>query len=336
MISPSAGRNTLLQLNMGEGKSSVIVPFSAVSLSHGESLCRIVVLKSLSNQMFELLVERIGGLANRRIFYMPFSRDTKVSVSQVTEMQELYALCVRSGGILVVQPEHILSFKLMALDRLMSGASQDQGLIIANALWESQTWVSKHSRDVLDESDELLHPRYQLIYTIGLQQPFEDHPNRWTTILQLLAIFKECTRQFRSRTSDIFWECTSPSAHPIIRLLTSNVDDELRSLVIERILAGALPNLLFGVLPLQVQGAIAEFIASRDISNEMYEAVKDRCFGSSLWPGVLLLRGLLAKDFGILFYVLKELRWRVDFGLDLTRSMLAVPYRAKVRFLFQI
>jgi hypothetical protein len=33
---------------------------------------------------------------------------------------------------------------------------------------------------------------------------------------------------------------------------------------------------------------------------------------------------------GILGYILKERRWRVDYGLDPSRTLLAVPYRAKV------
>ena len=55
MISPSCGRSASFQLNMGEGKSSVIVPFVAASLADGSNLARIVTLKPLSNQMFQLL-----------------------------------------------------------------------------------------------------------------------------------------------------------------------------------------------------------------------------------------------------------------------------------------
>jgi hypothetical protein len=40
-----------------------------------------------------------------------------------------------------------------------------------------------------------------------------------------------------------------------------------------------------------------------------------------------LLRGLIAHN--ILLFSLKEKRWKVDYGLDLNRSLLAVPYRAK-------
>ena len=42
---------------------------------------------------------------------------------------------------------------------------------------------------------------------------------------------------------------------------------------------------------------------------------------------LLLLRGLIAQN--MLLFVLHEKRWKVDYGLDLKRSMLAVPYRAK-------
>ena len=45
-----------------------------------------------------------------------------------------------------------------------------------------------------------------------------------------------------------------------------------------------------------------------------------------MWNG-LLPRGLLAN--GILLIAFRERRWRVDYGLSPTRTMLAVPYRAK-------
>jgi hypothetical protein len=61
-----------------------------------------------------------------------------------------------------------------------------------------------------------------------------------------------------------------------------------------------------------------------------HELIKMHCSGTTLWSGILLLRGLLVDGEGILGYVLKERRWRVDYGLDPSRTLLAVPYRAKV------
>jgi hypothetical protein len=105
---------------MGEGKSSVIVPLVAATLADGSKLARIVTLKPLSNQMYQLLLSRLSGLADRRIFYVPFSRYLKMSASVVQSISALYRRCVDDGGVLVVQPEHLLSQKLMCIDTLVT------------------------------------------------------------------------------------------------------------------------------------------------------------------------------------------------------------------------
>jgi hypothetical protein len=69
-----------------------------------------------------------------------------------------------------------------------------------------------------------------------------------------------------------------------------------------------------------------------EVSDEDYELVHSYCAGTT-FNGILLLRGLLLDGEGILGYVLKERRWRVDYGLDPGRTMLAVPYLAKVCYI---
>jgi hypothetical protein len=148
MIAPESGENSVCQLNMGEGKSSVIVPMVATALADGSKLVRVVVLKPLSSQMFQLLVQRLGGLINRRIFYMPFSRNAAPTIESVTLIQELYEECMKVGGVLLVQPEHLLSFKLMGLERLFSGPDNQE---IAKSLVSIQRFLDQTSRDILDE-----------------------------------------------------------------------------------------------------------------------------------------------------------------------------------------
>ncbi|KAG8931671.1 hypothetical protein FRC02_002378 [Tulasnella sp. 418] len=123
MINPSSRSNSVFQLNMGEGKSSVILPMVAAALSDGKQLARVVVLKQLAPSMFHLLVQRLGGLANRRIFCMPFSRSLQLTDAQVQKIQHLHSMCVQTRGVLVMQPEHILSFKLLGLDRKFNASS---------------------------------------------------------------------------------------------------------------------------------------------------------------------------------------------------------------------
>jgi len=64
MMLPSSGSNSIVQLNMGLGKSSVIVPMAAAALADGTQLARVVVLKPLAMQMFHLLAKRLGGMLN--------------------------------------------------------------------------------------------------------------------------------------------------------------------------------------------------------------------------------------------------------------------------------
>ncbi|KAI0283264.1 hypothetical protein BC826DRAFT_1110222 [Russula brevipes] len=330
MISPSVKRNISIQLNMGEGKSSVIVPLVALTLADGSNLMRIVTLEPLSNQMFQLLVGRLSGLANRPIFYIPFSRGLHMNTSMVSTISGLYRRCVAEGGVLVVQPEHILSQKLMHIDSLLTSHGNDEKRRTAHELRALQEWMAKVSRDVLDESDEILHVQYQLIYTAGEDMPVDDHPNRWTTIQQVFGRLKVHAVKLHARIPMMFEiDHPTPRGFPIIRILDSSIFREISSLIIDDAIEGGLPNLPLNNLPSLIKGAARRFMAQREVSEDDYQLIHSHCAGTTWLKGMLLLRGLLMVGDGILGYVLKERRWRVDYGLDPSRTLLAVPYRAK-------
>lgn len=136
MMSPSSGCNSVMQLNMGLGKSSVIVPIAAAALADRTRLVRVVVLKPLAMQMFHLLAKKLGSMLNRRIFYMPISRSLKLDVLQARQILELYQECMRVGGILLIQPEHILSFELMGFEQVLSGKPE-----LGNVMIRTQDWL---------------------------------------------------------------------------------------------------------------------------------------------------------------------------------------------------
>jgi Protein of unknown function (DUF3638) len=79
-----------MQFNIGLSKSSVIVPIAAVALADRTQLVRVIVLKPLAMQMFYLLAKKLGGLINRRIFYMPISQSLKLDVFQTLQIHNLY------------------------------------------------------------------------------------------------------------------------------------------------------------------------------------------------------------------------------------------------------
>ena len=318
---------------MGEGKSHVIVPLVAAALADSRKLVRVVVLKPLAGQMFHLLVERISGLTNRRIFYLPFSRDITISTQQIQHIRNLFEECARVRGVLVAQPEHILSFRLMVIDRTLSSGFPLSH--VAQKLKELQTWLTCTSRDILDESDEILHVRYQLIYTMGQQQQLDDGQDRWTTTQNIFDLVRRHTRTIHEEFPEeveLLRHENFEGRFSHVRLLGALASEALVSHIAEDAISGALDNWTFVDLSphSSLRTAVLRFIKEQGVDHTTYDTVK-RFYGKSgLWKGLLLLRGLLAH--GILVHVLSQRRWRVDYGLDLNRSLLAVPYRAKVYF----
>ena len=147
---PRSGDNTLMQVNMGEGKSSVIIPIAAAALADGKQLVRVIVPKALTVQMFELLVARLGGLTNRPIYHLPFSRtpeynvDGKVISLQIDDLHKLMSQCMAERGILLVQPEHVMSLKLMNVEEQLR-----KGKLTADLLPKLQKSIYQHITTVL-------------------------------------------------------------------------------------------------------------------------------------------------------------------------------------------
>ncbi|KAF9472983.1 hypothetical protein BDN70DRAFT_997884 [Pholiota conissans] len=330
MITPTLKQNIALQLNMGEGKSHVIVPLVASALADHTRLVRVVVLKPLARQMFQLLVERLSGLVNRRIFFLPFSRDVKASPQNLNHIRNLFEDCARVGGILLAQPEHILSFRLMVIDRTLSldGHTLSEA---AKNLQETQSWLDHRSRDILDESDELLHIRYQLIYTMGQQQPVDDGPDRWVTTQRVFDRLRHHMADIKEKYPDQveLTELHDCGSFPHFRLLGSSASQELVSNITDDALDGMLESLSFvglGSNP-SLRSNVRHFLTVKDVDPQISQSIQRTYKTTSFWKGLLLLRGLLAH--GVLVYSLRRRRWRVDYGLDPKRSLLAVPYRAK-------
>ena len=316
-----------MQLNMGEGKSSVIVPIVAVVLANGDQLVRVIIPKPLTAQTLHVLADRLGGFTNRRIYYLPFSRSLEVDYQKVTSLRQIMLECMEERGILVVQPEHVLSLKLVSVEKQLSQAGDDQ---VAHLLLGLQRWLHSHSRDILDESDEILDVRSQLVFTIGHQQHAEGSPERWTTTEQVLSLVGKHASSLRELFPlGIEYESGPPGSFPYLRTLQADAGRTLTSWIVEDVIEGLLSNISFGQLHLHsdLRDAIRSFISCEDISPAMVQLVKESIGQTPLRGGLLLLRGLLAN--GILLFTFRERRWRVDYGLAPARTMLAVPYRAK-------
>jgi hypothetical protein len=330
MKHPVGDNNAVMQLNMGEGKSSVIVPIVAAALADGSRLVRVVVAKPQSKQMFQTLVSKLGGLCNRQIYHMPFSRSLKLGLTEVNIINETYRKCMETGGILLVQPEHILSFQLMGIETNFSG---DKKATVSESLLSTQHFFNTHSRDIVDESDENFSVKFELVYTMGTQRPIDLSPGRWYLVQTVLRHIRKIIPTIQQELpSSVELEHGPIGSFSRTRLLRQDAQECLCRRLAEEICASGLPEFPIARQSEELRRAVLKYITEPELSPEAISAVEGHLnfWTDAIKQPLLLLRGLIAG--GVLAFAFGQKRWRVNYGLTPTRrpeTSLAVPYRAK-------
>lgn len=324
MRSPHHARNSMMQLNMGEGKSSVILPIVTTALADTSQMVRVICAKPQSKQMWQMLVSKLGGLLNRRVFFMPFSRAIKLEKYKTEAVKKLCQECMAEGGVMLLQPEHILSFKLMGPELFI-----DNKIEVGKEVLQIQNWLDQHSRDIVDESDENFDVKFELIYTMGVQQPIELMPLRWMFIHQILDLVRLAASGM-APCPGLEYEGRSLGSFPRIRFLGRDTEDELIRRVARHISDHGLRGFPIAHYTAEMRNAMFVYITKYELTDVETKAVEKGPFFSVHYKAsLLLLRGLLAT--GILTFAFGQKRWRVNYGLTdrAPPTRLAVPYRAK-------
>jgi hypothetical protein len=303
-------------MNMGEGKTSVILPMLALSLcSSSSSLVRIIVLKSLFPTNYQSLRYKLGGLLNRRVFPFACRRDMNFNNEQMALIFNRFKQGLNNCDVILTSPEDILSFDLLTLDKC-----RRQEYDISRSMLTMQRWLKQYARDVLDESDEILHVKYQLIYTVGGQQQVDAGAERWKTIQSILALVKNHAQDIATDFNEEV--CYKPSerksSFPQFRLQSHQPFPSL----CEKIANDWLNNRSYRE---SERENIRAFILQTDLCVdqylEEYSPLDVQLF--------LIVRGLLSSE--VLLAAFKK-RYRVNYGINPNpsfRRLLAVPYRAK-------
>ncbi|GKU02701.1 hypothetical protein FLAG1_04886 [Fusarium langsethiae] len=324
-ISPESKSNSVLQMNMGQGKTSCIIPMAAAALANKKQLVRIIVPKALLQQTAQLLQARLGGILGRGIRHVPFSRRTPTNEKNIRAYHSLHLEMLKSAGVMICQPEHHMSFMLSGRQRLLDEQPQQAGPMI-----KVHDWLSRVSRDILDESDYTLAVRTQLIYPSGSQTTVDGHPHRWLVAEAVLRLVDNHLYDL----SNVFPHSISVirrkgGGFPFVFFLRQDVEDELVRRLTADICRGA-----GGILPLTEQAmpardrvAVKEFVSSARPRPTSIKLVRDLSPDKpSLKQTIYLLRGLLVNR--ILMMTLKK-RWNVEYGLHPQRDPIAVPFHAK-------
>ncbi|XP_055310983.1 uncharacterized protein LOC129573873 [Sitodiplosis mosellana] len=329
-------KHSVMQLNMGEGKTAVIAPIIAAVLANGKQACQITVLKSLFATNLKSYRRYLGGMLNRRMYVFPCRRDMPIA-NFVDQMMSIYEECKQMKGVILTTPEWRLSFQLKTYESIQKSEYGS-----AEHFLDVLKWTNMNVRSILDESDAILQAKYQLIYTLGNQLPLDGGAHRWMVIQAVLKRVPHHMKKLNAELgsekvefdekyiekghvfgapavdyrSDVFTPC---------RILDETVFDVLKSYLIEDFLNGNI-KISFTEMPPSAKEGLRQLLSEKNINKEKFEEIlKD--FSLSERNIIMVMCGLLR--FEVLKLILKR-RWRVNYGVNEKgiRKM-AIPFKAK-------
>ncbi|KAE9035103.1 hypothetical protein PR002_g7757 [Phytophthora rubi] len=326
---------TVCQLNMGRGKTRVILPmlFLHFTRSRCSRVVRAHFLGSLLSEARHFMHRFLSASnAQLRISEQPFHRQIDLDSRSLELMRDSQHELRLFGGIQVVSPAHRMSLEMKRLE-----VGNDEPLVdMLDEILDNDQFV-----DVLDECDALLHHKYHLMYAVGTPTPLCSGIERWNVAQALLRVIAD--KSSCSRVANILQAphaaCSSPDyatrlgAYEGTRLNTVVESTEpLRKELKKALVLDLIDNAPFELMWLNTLGCnVREPLVSAIIDSNLrlQEALGDHTERFKPYMSQLLaLRGLVA--FGVLEHCMEK-RYRVDFGLPISGSRpkkIAIPFRA--------
>jgi hypothetical protein len=200
---------TALQLNMGEGKTQVIIPMIILSTRFGKtatsntnncnrSIARVTLLPALLGEAQVNLTHTLSfsGFAMHQIA-LPFSRDTPISYGGVRRGAATRS-ALSTNGFILMSREHRLSLLQKTRELHYEAYHEDKR---ADKPELSRVFESDHEMfgvkrivDIFDEVDELMSPKSRLIYSVGPKSVLPSLATRCAVIPFVLRCVLKCSR----------------------------------------------------------------------------------------------------------------------------------------------
>lgn len=325
----------ITQLNMGEGKTRVILPMLVLELARSDRFVRLHFLSQLIDEAYYYLHRHLtASLMGRRLLQLPFHRDVGLVPQDVLVIQDCLKRCMCARGAVLVTPEHRLSLQLKWHEVRLSGNT---------ALTESLPSLDELPYcDLLDESDEILHHKYQLIYAWGHNVLLPAGMERWRAVQTMVRLV-----QTTPEVAELLKDVNVAKRIPMGKKRGAGVFDDLRLLpgpaldAVRHKLNVTLAQALMAEPPYEMRwlrnehvpviDVIVKFVSDPQSSLSWLVAqlkARHRELNELKQNQLLALRGLLA--IGMLEHCLTR-RHLVEYGVDERRGKqrrVAVPYRA--------
>ena len=304
----------IVQLNMGMGKTRVILPMLILELHFGlrDKVMRLHILSSLFEEAFQFMHSTCcASMLNIKLFKLPFSREVALDIIRVNTIKMMISQCQREGGIFLVEPEHRLSLELKTklLGIQKSPLADDLNDIIYDTPWYN----------IHDESDEILHHRFQLIYAHGGVMSLPEGFHRFNAAETLLEVLQKEKIDIVMKENGL-----NQVKFPTIIISSETTIDQISlEKFRQQIFSALLKHLPYKLKWMYDHPKIDDIIQC--VTKEKYDITFDD-FPKEHKNDILALRGLLAGD--LLFHCLLK-RHRVNYGIARPgKKRIAIPFRS--------
>ncbi|RHY27783.1 hypothetical protein DYB32_006532, partial [Aphanomyces invadans] len=313
------GSGTICQLNMGLGKTRVILPMLILHYTALGQVPRVHILGPILRETIAFFHQHLcASTLGIRIVDQPFHRQVSLTSFGLTILgQRIENACY------IVAPEHRLSLEMKYHEYTYV---QDAKATELAAL------LAKKYVDIFDECDALLHHRYQLVYAMGTPTKLDQCETRAIVAQDLLDVLNTCRGPLKEWMEEHCLETTTTKSKCHYRGIRLKADVPeaslvtLRRLVLSAWLVHPSAHAWFGHWMQKGpthKDTLMRCILDKSVDVEEFHVVKD----TPQYAWLLALRGFLG--FGILEHCLQQ-RPRVQFGVDPKRhpKRLAIPFRA--------
>ena len=318
------GLGPIAQLNMGEGKTRVILPMLIMHWRNTDKLIRVNFLSPLLSEAFDYMHRTLcDSVIGIKFFKMPFNRDVDLTVENTQTMIASMSYCQDSGGIILVAPEHRLSLKLKWYELKEKG---EDDICEKLDILDNLNYL-----DILDESDEILRIKNKLIYACGSQESLPSRESRCNVMEALLKVIKDSllVQELLSRPMVVQREPGQIELAEMLnefRILPGDAFEKIRIFFVESLITELCANPPYELRWMrELKKSLSDIVQYVTNPNKI-----DFCwerFDVNQRQDVLALRGYLAN--GLFVHCLMK-RNRVDYGInrESKRKCMAVPFRA--------
>ena len=312
------------QLNMGEGKTRVILPMLVMHWRNSDKLVRLNFLTPLLQEAFEYMHNVLcASIIGILIFHHPFNRDVKLTCGLSRTYVSSLKHCQKLGGVLVCSPEHRLSLKLKFFELKQAGASE-----VCHILKEIDSFKYL---DILDEVDEILRTKNKLIYAIGSQEQLTSKESRWNVLQGLLKVIGSSSKIQKILSQPLVTQGEiglSEAKFQEFRILPGELFEGVRVEFLKMLVQELVSNPPFELRWLSQLNAnliaVLDYVTKPDQSELLFNIPEASCLDD-----VLALRGFLASGLFVHCFMKRN---RVDYGVNRRASgkkkLMAVPFHA--------